>query len=144
MKLFKNWNSNYQFAPNFPEWEFRSGPRLLRRFAAPLEEPYLGRARQLSRALQKVRDILGYPIIVTSGFRTEEYNKKVGGVHTSWHTHGWAADIACANATPETIAEVILELKRMHEVAVGELGIYVKKGFVHWSLRGRGNIWTVD
>lgn len=43
--------------------------------------------------LQPLREKLGKPIIVTSGFRCKELNEKVGGVANSQHTTGEAADI---------------------------------------------------
>lgn len=36
--------------------------------------------------------------IITSGVRTVEHNKKVGGVDSSAHVNGYAADIACNNS----------------------------------------------
>lgn len=43
--------------------------------------------------LDKVRKLVGRPLIINSGFRTEAHNAKVGGVDSSSHTKGWAADI---------------------------------------------------
>ena len=43
--------------------------------------------------LQDIRDIIGKPITISSGVRCPELNKKVGGVPTSRHAQGLAADI---------------------------------------------------
>lgn len=43
--------------------------------------------------LDPLRRLHGKPIIITSGYRSLELNKKVGGVANSWHTQGNAADI---------------------------------------------------
>lgn len=43
--------------------------------------------------LDKIREELGYPIIITSGYRCPELNKAVGGVKNSHHLKGLAADI---------------------------------------------------
>lgn len=43
--------------------------------------------------LDPLRRLYGKPIIITSGYRCKELNKKVGGVTNSWHTQGNAADI---------------------------------------------------
>lgn len=43
--------------------------------------------------LDPLRRLYGKPIIITSGYRCPELNKKVGGVANSWHTLGNAADI---------------------------------------------------
>jgi uncharacterized protein YcbK (DUF882 family) len=50
-------------------------------------------ARELVERLQRVRDRAESPIIVTSGYRCPEWNKKVGGVSTSFHLRGQACDI---------------------------------------------------
>lgn len=43
--------------------------------------------------LQPLRDHLGVPVVVTSGFRCPRLNSAVGGVATSQHLRGEAADI---------------------------------------------------
>ena len=43
--------------------------------------------------LDPLRRLYSKPIIITSGYRCTELNKKVGGVANSWHTQGNAADI---------------------------------------------------
>lgn len=47
--------------------------------------------------LDPVRETVKRPIIVTSGYRSQELNKAVGGVVTSQHVFGCAADIVCAD-----------------------------------------------
>ena len=41
---------------------------------------------------QPVRDILGVPMIVSSGYRSPALNRAVGGSATSAHSHGFAID----------------------------------------------------
>lgn len=48
-----------------------------------------------TKVLQPLRDGLGVPIIITSGYRCPMLNKKVGGASNSQHQYGQAADI-CA------------------------------------------------
>ena len=43
--------------------------------------------------LQPVRDYFMKPMIISSGFRCEELNTKIGGSKTSQHVFGQAADI---------------------------------------------------
>ena len=45
--------------------------------------------------LDAARKIYGKPMRVNSGYRTEAHNKKVGGVSSSSHLKGLAADISC-------------------------------------------------
>jgi len=48
---------------------------------------------RLADTLQYLRDQLGTPIVVTSGYRSPEVNALVGGADISHHTRGLAADI---------------------------------------------------
>lgn len=41
---------------------------------------------------QPVRDILGVPMLVSSGYRSPALNRAVGGSNTSAHSHGYAID----------------------------------------------------
>jgi len=43
--------------------------------------------------LEKARKIAGIPFRITSAFRCSKYNSQVGGVDSSSHTRGMAADI---------------------------------------------------
>ena len=43
--------------------------------------------------LQKLREKLDRPVIITSGYRCETHNERVGGVPGSYHLYGMAADI---------------------------------------------------
>lgn len=49
------------------------------------------------RVLQPIRDLYGKSITVNSGFRSALVNKEIGGVPTSQHCRGMAADIRCEN-----------------------------------------------
>lgn len=48
----------------------------------------LGNAQELLNGLQQIRDALGKPIKITSGYRCEKLNKLVGGVSNSSHLKG--------------------------------------------------------
>ena len=47
--------------------------------------------------LQPLRDYLGKPVVISSGYRSEELNRMVGGVKGSQHLRGEAADIQVEN-----------------------------------------------
>ena len=49
--------------------------------------------------LDNARALAGVAFSITSGYRTEAHNKKVGGVADSSHCQGWAADIAASTGT---------------------------------------------
>lgn len=58
----------------------------------------------VNNVLDPIREAWGKPIIVTSGFRCKAVNDKVGGVATSQHTKGEAADLDIG--TPEQNKEL--------------------------------------
>lgn len=49
------------------------------------------------KVLQPLRDKFGAPIIVNSGYRSQQVNKAVGGVPTSQHARGEAVDITAGS-----------------------------------------------
>ena len=57
--------------------------------------------------LDPVREQLGKPIVVNSGYRCERHNKDVGGVRNSQHLRGEAADIHCQDN--EKLKQLIIE-----------------------------------
>lgn len=56
----------------------------------------------VNMVLDPLRRLYGKPIVITSGYRSPELNKKVGGVSNSWHTQGNAADIHVSSITEAT------------------------------------------
>ena len=56
--------------------------------------PVISNLRALcTNVLQPLRDALGCPIVITSGFRCAELNKRIGGAANSQHLYGQAADL---------------------------------------------------
>ena len=51
----------------------------------------------VEKLLDPLREAWGKPLIVTSGYRCPELNNAVGGVKTSHHMRGMAADITTGN-----------------------------------------------
>jgi hypothetical protein len=51
---------------------------------------------QLINSLNWLREIMGIPITITSGYRCSTHNKAVGGAPKSFHLQGKAADISVA------------------------------------------------
>lgn len=64
---------------------------------------------------QTIREALGQPVRVNSGYRCAEHNAKVGGVKNSTHTRGLAADLSCASGAVKLFATI----KELH--AAGKL-----------------------
>lgn len=48
---------------------------------------------ELVAVVERIRQHLGRPLVIVSGFRCTVYNRRVGGARFSQHLHGRAADI---------------------------------------------------
>ena len=87
--------------------------------------------------LQPLRDHLGKPVVVSSGYRCKDLNKKVGGVENSQHLKGEAADIKVRDR--EELIDVMRYI--MDETDFDQL-IREKSGsteWVHVSHKRNGN-----
>ncbi len=62
---------------------------------------------KLADYLDAIREKLGKPILISSGFRCPILNKAVGGVANSQHQKGLAADLVCADM--ESLEKVLRE-----------------------------------
>lgn len=60
-------------------------------------------APALVKLLQEAREYFKKPIIISSGYRTEVYNAKVGGATYSQHKYGTAADVKITGVAPKTV-----------------------------------------
>jgi uncharacterized protein YcbK (DUF882 family) len=89
---------------------------------------------ELAKNLEVLRKHIGQPIRVTSGFRSREHNKKIGGALNSYHVLGMAADIQVAKMNPEQVAKAIELLIAEGKMKQGGLGIY--RTWVHYDIRG--------
>lgn len=60
-----------------------------------------------TNVLQPLRDALGCAIVITSGFRCAELNKRIGGAANSQHLYGQAADFVVNGMTPAQVVNVV-------------------------------------
>lgn len=69
------------------------------------------------------------PIIVTSGYRCKELNRLVGGVDTSHHLFGYAADITTGDieGLKDYVKDNLMEY-------IDQLIYYPKRRFIHISV----------
>ena len=74
--------------------------------------------------LDRARGIAKIPFRISSGYRTEEHNKKVKGVKNSAHLKGLAADIRCKRSRDRFIIVAAL-------MEVGFTRIGIGKTFIH-------------
>ena len=62
--------------------------------------------------LQPLRDTIGAPVYINSGYRSKKLNAKVGGVPNSYHLRGLAADIHVDN---EEHARVLFDILKQNK-----------------------------
>ena len=92
---------------------------------------------RLSEFLQIIRNELHLPIIVNSAYRSHEVNAKVGGVSSSYHCKGLAADIKCSDM------DKLLTILHSHLMDIDQLGIYysnTKQEWYHVGLPEEGKL----
>lgn len=119
---------------NFTQREFRS------RDGAKMPLDVLENIKELACNLQVLRDLLGESIKINSGYRSEAHNKAVGGVKTSKHTKGLAADIRVKDLDTDDLYLLIESLINEGDMKEGGLGVY--DTFVHYDIRGARARWN--
>ena len=77
------------------------------------------------------------PITITSGYRCKELNRAVGGVATSQHQNGCAADFVVGSA--EENRRVFEKIKASGSVPFDQLILEPKAGWIHISYVEGGN-----
>lgn len=93
-------------------------------------------APALVDVLEKIRAHFGKPTTITSGYRTDTWNKKEGGSDYSQHKYGFAADIKVSGVAPSKVAafaETLMPSK-------GGIGIY--NSFTHIDVRETKSRWN--
>ena len=81
---------------------------------------------RLAAFLQTIRNELHLPIIINSAYRSPEVNEAVGGVLSSYHVKGLAADIKCADM------DKLLAILHSHLMDIDQLGIYYNSTTQLW------------
>ena len=86
--------------------------------------------------LQTMRNHFNKPIKITSGFRCEKHNKKIGGVQYSQHLLGTATDIKIKEISPDIVADYA----EKHFDGVGRYNTFThvdSRGYkARWDKRG--------
>jgi len=112
---------------NFSLSEFES------KDGATTPEDVLRNLQKVAKQLQILRDYVGLPIKVNSGYRSPEHNEKIGGSKNSQHKLGKAADIVIAGLKPSEVYDLVERLIREDVLNIGGLGKY--NSFTHIDIR---------
>lgn len=80
--------------------------------------------------LQPIRDKIGKPMIITSGYRNSTVNYLVDGVDTSQHTKGQAVDFTVKDMTVKEVIEFIKKSGVEFDQLINEYNKWVHISFV--------------
>ena len=94
---------------------------------------------ELAENLQVLRDTIGKPIKIVSGYRHPEYNKKIGGARNSQHMLATAADIKVKGMGTEKLSSIIEAAITDGIMKKGGVGRY--PSFTHYDTRGKNSRW---
>lgn len=93
---------------------------------------------KLVEYIQQIRDHFGKPVTITSPYRCEVHNKRVGGATKSYHMQGRAADIVVQGVSSREVA------KYAESIGILGIGLYEtsKDGyFTHIDTRTTKSFW---
>mgnify|MGYP001308756181 CR=1 FL=1 len=113
------------------EFECRDGSQV--------PDEYMDNVKKLVKNLQIIRDEIGCPITIISGYRSLEYNTKIKGAKRSQHMFARAGDLVAANLSSFELWEVIKRLIKEKKIDSGGVGLYTT--FVHYDVRGWNSRW---
>lgn len=84
--------------------------------------------------LEGLRNVVGAPVYIASGYRCAICNTTVGGAENSYHMFGMAADVWVEGISSQ-LAEVA------ENIGFDGIGVYPDQGFVHVDVRGYQARW---
>lgn len=96
--------------PNFKDWEFWQSDiaKASGIDNRPKEVATLYNLNIVADKMQEIRNLLGTPIKINSGYRCKQLNLAVGGDEKSYHMAGLACDFVSPNfGTPKQIAKFL-------------------------------------
>jgi zinc D-Ala-D-Ala carboxypeptidase len=91
----------------------------------------IGNLKILCEGLEQIRALLGSPLFITSGYRSQTLNRFIGGSANSAHCLGFAADFKCPQfGDPIQVVRAIKDsnIKYDQLIAEGDKG-----GWIHVS-----------
>lgn len=132
-----------QITPNFQRGEFAC------RDSTPYPLKWIDeRLLPLCQALEKIREKVGRPLVITSGYRSPAHNEKVGGAKSSYHMKGMAVDFRVVSSKGQRpvsgvqLYNLIEDMIKKGEIKDGGLGKYKSSPrIVHYDI-GPARRWS--
>ena len=108
-------------------------------------EEVLNNLQKLAEGLQDVRDLLGKPILISSGYRCLELNTAIGSKPTSAHVRGLAADFICPSyGSVEEVMEAIVNSDIQYDQVILEYDRWIHLAFADEGYEPRRNNLVID
>ncbi|MDY6979200.1 MAG: D-Ala-D-Ala carboxypeptidase family metallohydrolase [Pseudomonadota bacterium] len=92
--------------------------------------------------LQPLRDHLGRPITITSGYRPEEVNRLIGGSSNSQHIQCLAGDYVVPGMDTIDVCRAVIALKLPFDQLINEFGRWVHVSIAANPGQERGEVLT--
>lgn len=84
----------------------------------------------LAGKLQNVRDLLGHPMLISSGYRSLPLNRHLGSKDSSKHVKGLAVDFICPSfGNPRAVVECIVDSNIDYDQVILEFDKWVHLAF---------------
>lgn len=104
----------------------------------------IGKMYFLAGFCEAIREIIGRPMIISSGYRCPELNKAVGGTLFSQHQLAEAVDFTCKTLQPKTLFDRIRKSGLKYEQLILEQNKDGSKKWVHVSIGSRKQCLSYD
>lgn len=132
--LFRKFRRMDKLTKNFTIAEFESHD------GASMPPDAKNNIKELAKNLQVIRDYVGKPIKINSGYRSPGQNQKVNGRSQSRHLIGQAADFTIPGMSTSEVLAVVEKLIALKKIKQGGVGYYPT--WIHYDIRGTKARWN--
>jgi hypothetical protein len=128
-----------RLSPHFSLSEFTSSTVAKTRNIDNTPTPeHIANLRVTAAYLEWVRSLFGGAIIISSGYRSAELNRVIGGARNSDHTRGLAVDFRVSNADVWTAANKIADSPVVFDQLILErMGLGPGRGIIHMGFASK-------